>query len=365
MIVKVNNKRDLKRFIYFVRDLYKDDPHYIYPLFFVLKKELKEQVLLTKTYTAILSVDSDKVQGRLLYTMEYNNKLNKKVCYFSYFDAIDSVAVAKELFDQMEKDMRENKVFYSEGTFTPYDPDNRRGILVDGFDSDPVIFTSYNYPYYGKLLEECGYGKVHDTFSVKPVFNEEYRIRLERFAEFFDKRFSVRVDYIDMNNIDKEIADIHQILEEATHDIIYQEAPSIDLIRDVAVNLKSFLNPRIIRIAREEETNLPIGFCFCLEDYNQVFKATKGKLNIIKFLIARRKINRARGMMQYVVPKYQNSGLIVYIYQKIYDEFKIMGINDFEAGTMMEDNFKSVRSFFKFGGAINKTYRIYGKELNS
>jgi len=365
MITKVENKKDLKRFIYFVKDLYRNDPHYIYPLFYILKKELIQEVLKKKDYTAIMSVNnSGQIQGRLLYRMEYNPKEDRDVCYFSYFDSIDSQAVTEELFQYMENDMLDHNVYYSEGSFTPYDPDNRRGILIKGFETDPIIFTSYNKDYYQTLLEQHGYEKVHDTFTVKPVINETTTKRLNTLGRFFDKRYDIDVDYIDFKSLDSEIADIHKVLLEADNEHIYQETPSIELIRSVAENLKLFLDKRIIRIAREHDTKKPIGFCFCLLDYNQVFKATKGRLNPLKLLFAKKYITRVRGMMQYVIPEYQGTGLIGYIYKKIFDEFDNMGITEFEAGTMMEGNDKPVRAFDKFGGKISKTYRLYGKELN-
>ena len=89
MIKVVHTKKDLKRFIYYVKDLYKDNPHYIYPLFYVLYGELKKEVLKEKNYTAILSEDKfGDIQGRLLYRFEMNVKEGRKSCYFSYFDAI-------------------------------------------------------------------------------------------------------------------------------------------------------------------------------------------------------------------------------------------------------------------------------------
>ncbi len=366
MIQKVTGTKELKRFIYFVKDLYKDDPHYIYPLFSILYKELKREVLQNKDYVAILSIDeNDVILGRLLYRIEYNPKEERDICYFSYFDCIDSQQVANELFSYMEKDMEQQGVAYSEGSFTPYDPDNRRGILVEGFDSDPIIFTSYNMQYYQKLIENFGYQKRIDTFSIKPIIDENTIKRLQTLGKFFERRFKIDVDYIDFKNMDKEIEDIHQILSAADNEHIYQETPSVDLIRSVAKDLKTFLDKRIIRIARERESGKPIGFCFCLLDYNQVFKLTKGRLDPLKLLFAKKYIHSVRGMMQYVIPEYQGTGVIGYIYHKIFEEFAGMGITDFEAGTMMEGNDKPLHAFDKFGGKISKVYRIYGKELQS
>ncbi|XFA98916.1 hypothetical protein ACAG96_08570 [Candidatus Izemoplasma sp. B36] len=364
MIVKVNSKKDLKRFIYFVKDLYLDDPHYIYPLFYVLYRELIKEVLKSKKYYAILSVDqNNKIRGRLLYTFEHNAKENMDICYWSYFDTYNDQLIANELLEQMEATMKENNVSVSEGSFTPYDPDNRRGVLVKGFEYDPVIFTSYNKAYYQELLEMYGFTKYKDTFSVMTEEAKYIKPRLDKFSKFFARRNNVRVDNIDFNNLEKEIKDIHSVLSEADHDIIYQETPSVDLIRDVAKNLKMFLDSRIIKIAREEETERPVGFAFCLLDYNQLFKRTKGRIKPLTLLFGKKKITKVRGMMQYIVPKYQGSGLNAHIYKYIYDDFKKMNINEFEAGTMMEGNERALTSFSKFGGEIAKTYRIYRKVI--
>jgi hypothetical protein len=363
MIKEVTGVKDLKRFIYFVKDLYKDSEHYIYPSFYIVFKELKKEVLVTKSSKAILSLSDDKLLGRLLYTFKYNQKFDKNVCYFSYFDCIDSSTVANELFLYMEADMKNNKIVYSEGTYSPFDPDNRRGILVKGFDDDPVIFTSYNYPYYESLLINYGYKKIHDTVSLQPVISEENERKLNALVSMFKRRFNVEVSTIDLKNIDSELEDIHKIFEVATTDLLYQEAPSLDMIRKVAKSLKPLIKKEIVIIAREKDSQEPIGFAVCLLDYNQIFKLTKGRLNILKFLRPKKYINRSRAMMQYVVPKYQSSGLIIAIYDKIYEGFKKLGIKSFEAGTIMEENFKSMTSFSKFGGEVKKIYRIFGKEI--
>ncbi|MGD9761933.1 MAG: GNAT family N-acetyltransferase [Candidatus Izemoplasmatales bacterium] len=363
MIIEVNKRKELKKFVYFIKDLYKDDSHYVYPLFYIFYRELKKQVLVDKKYKAILSQVDGKILGRLLYTFEFNSKLNKKVCYFSYLDCFDNQEVFNELFIHMEEDMKENDVFYIEGSFTPYDPDNRRGILIKGFDDDPTIFTSYNYPYYENLFENYGFKKIHDTFSLQPVFSIENYKKLEILCKMFERRFQIEVSPIDFKQIDKEIADIHDILVQATTEIIYQEAPSIELIKAVAKKMKFLLRPEIVLIARERNTKKPIGFVICLLDYNQIFKLTKGKIKILKFIKPLKYVNRSRGMMQYVIPKYQNSGLIGYMYNEIYKNFKKMGITKFEAGTIMEENFRSISVWDKFGGEVTKIYRIYGKEI--
>ena len=365
MVKVVESKRDLNDFVYFIKKLYKDDLHYIFPIFSVLKKELFTLVLKAKKYKAILSVRENKVVGRLLYTIEFNKKKNRFICYFSAFDAINDTEVAKELFNYMELDVINQNVLYCEGTFSPYDPDTRRGILVDGFDDDPAVLTSYNAPYYSNLIESCGYYKAYDTFGLKADINSQVQKRLETVETYFDNHYDVRIDQINLNKLDNDIHDIHEVLLTATTEINYQEAPSIEMIKQVAENLRLLINPKLIRIARENLTNKPVGFCLVFPDFNQILKKTKGRIRPIYILINLKKITRVRGTMQYVIPKYQNTGLIGYMYKKVYDHFDSMGINEFEGGTVMEENEKSLHAFDKFGGRIAKTYRIYGKELKS
>ncbi len=363
MIVKVTDKKTLSQFIYFVKKLYRNHPLYVFPIFSALKKELTSVVLNDQTYTAILCVQNNEVVGRLLYTQVNNHKLSKTMGYFSFFDAIDDTAVAKELFDYMEQDLLKTGVQSFEGTYSPYDPDTRRGILVNGFDQFPSMLTSYNYEYYGKLLEACGYQKAYDTVTLEAKINPEVTKKLFTIEKYFTNHYNVSIDKIDVKNINKEISDIHTVLEEATTELNYQEAPSVEMISTVAQKLKPFINPKLIRIAREVETGEPVGFCLVFPDFNYIFKKTKGKIRPLQMLMLLRKIPRARGMMQYVVPKYQNTGLIGYMYKKVYDEFFELGIKEFVAGTIMEDNPKAVHAFDKFGAEVICTYRIYRKDV--
>lgn len=363
MILEVKTTKELKQFIYYIKELYKDDPYYVYPIFSAQKKELAEIVLHKKTYKALLCEQGGQVKGRLLFTYDYSKKQGKKICYFSYFDAHNSYGVVQELFAAMEEDMKTHNVDYSEGTFSPFDPDTRRGVMVKGFKSDPSIFTSYNYEYYGELLEQYGYRKAIDTVLLNADVNKKSKKRLNTFSKFFKRSHDVRIDSLDWNQLDRDLQDIEIVIREASNEIVYQDAPSIDMIRNVAQQMKFFINPKFVKIARENETDKPVGFCLVVPDFNQVFKKTKGKIRPLRMIRLKKQITRARGQMQYIVPEYQNTGLIGHIFNQVYDDFIEAGITDFEGGTMMEDNHKPITAFKKFGGEITKIYRIYGKEV--
>lgn len=363
MIQIVQTEKQLKEFIDFVKTLYKDDPHYVFPIFSALRKELRHEVLETKKYTALISKRDNKVVGRLLYTIDISKSRKSNIGYYSFYDVIDDISVSNELFQTFEQDMKNQGITYVEGTFTPYDPDTRRGILISGFDIDPTFLTSYNKSYYQNHLEALGFSKAADTFSLKADICEDTTRKLQTIQKFFQSRFRVQIDSISYEHMDRDIEDIHQVLSIASTEINYQDPPTKEMIAKVAKSMRMFVDESYIKIAREIDTNDPVGFCFVLPDFNQVLKATKGKIKIIPFFRYKHYIHTARGIMQYVVPKYQNTGLIGVMFKTVYDNFERNGITRFEAGTILEENMKSISAFSKFGGQVIKTYRLFGKEL--
>src|SRR5574344_2312692 len=98
MIKKVESKSELKEFIYFIKDLYKENKFYINPIFASVYKELKEQVLKKKKYTAFLVKRDDKIVGRCMFTYSKSKAREEEICYYSYLDFIDDDSVVDEIF---------------------------------------------------------------------------------------------------------------------------------------------------------------------------------------------------------------------------------------------------------------------------
>ncbi len=363
MIEKVTDRKSLRAFVYFTAELYDGENRYAPPFYRVLYKELKREVLEKARYTALLAKKEGAVRGRILFTTEYNEKEKRKVGYFSMFDVFDEPETAAELLAEAEKLARKNGATSVEGPYTPYDPDNRRGILVKGQEYPAMIFTSYNYAYYGELLEKAGYEKNCDVVALKIELQGEKTEFLKSLASEVRERFDIKVDSLDYSRFDRDVADVAKIFASATTEINYREAPSVETIARLAKKMRLFINPDLIKIARDAHGE-PIGFCMCLPDFNQIIRKTGGKIKPLAFLLGRKKITAARGMLQYVVPEYQGKGVIGVLFEETYRSFEKYGITEFEGGTIMEDNKKSIGVLEKFGGKITKVYRLYKKELN-
>jgi len=363
MIERIRSIRDVRRFVTFGVDHYRGDPHYVPPIISVLTRELVRETIVKRTSVGLMSRSGGVVRGRLLYAFAEDRKRSGTTCYFSFFEAVDDDRVAAELFCSMEDDMRSHGVVHAEGAYAPYDPDTRRGILVAGFDDDPSFLLSYNKPYYGPMLERLGYAAVVDTVTIGGADNPDAWKLLESLGDRFDAKHDVSVDPLDFRHLDRDLRDVHAILAQATTALNYEQPPSLAMIAAVAKNLRFFLDPGLVLIARRKDDATPLGFVLVVPDFNEVLKRTKGRIRPLVFLIGRKRIRRARAMMQYVVPDWQNTGLIFRLYRGIHQRMRERGMTRLEGGTIVERNVKSFGAFLKLGCRITKTMRIYGKDL--
>ncbi len=363
MVIHVQNKKEIIKFIDFVKDLYKDEKNFIFPFFNSQKKELFHYVLKTKEYKALYIKENNKIVARILYTFTYNPKRKEKMCYFSFFDAYNNIQAVQELFHCIMEDMKQNEAHYIEGPFCPYDPETRRGILMNHYESISSMFLSYNYSYYGQLLEKIGFKKAFDTYTIQKVIDDKAIEISHKFGIYSRKRLNVHYDTIQFKNIDNDLKDIQWIFNQSTNDINYQEAPSLELIQSFVKKLKLLIKPEYAVIARENGNNRPVGFIFVIPDYAEVFLKMKGRLNVFKLLFLKNKITKVRGWLQYVIPEYQGSSLIGGLFDCVIAQFKKDNIHYFEGGTIMEDNRLSISVFQHYGGQKYKIYRLFGKEI--
>ncbi|MCH5147161.1 MAG: hypothetical protein J1F61_04035 [Clostridiales bacterium] len=366
-VVRLDTEKQLKKFVGMPDKLYGKDKFFVPYMRRDLLKTLKLLVLKEKSYTALAVEENGKFLARVLFTVGPSKQLKLECCgYFSHFECINDSLCAGMLFSEMCRILKEQGVTYVEGTYFPYDQDNRRGILVEGFEYEPMILTSYNPPYYKQLFEGFGFKKDFDTVALKIEYDRYDSKRVAPLVEKVLKRYDLYISPADFKNIERDIDDVHTIIEEATSDIIFQDAPTReDLVRIVG-NWKSFLWADFIHICRRRSDGKPVGVMMSVPNFNTVFRKMNGRMNpvtLIKALYWKNKIKSIRAILQYVIPQYQNRGVNFALYHAFYLSCKKRGINYMEAGTILENNEISIRNVEKAGGKINKIFRIYGRQL--
>ena len=347
--------------------IYSGDKFYVPYMRADLLETLKLLVLKQRTYTALAVERDGEYVARVLFTIGHSKQLKIEKCgYFSHFECINDRQCSDMLLAEMCRLLKERGVTRVEGTYFPYDQDNRRGILVEGFEYEPMILTSYNPPYYSELLEGFGFVKDFDTVSYHIDYARYDIARIEPLVKKILTRYDLYISPADFDNLQREIDDVHEVIERATSDIIFQEAPTREELVRIVANWKSFLWADFIHICRRRSDNKPVGVMMTVPNFFTVFRKMNGKINpvaLLKALYWRKRIKSVRAILQYVIPEYQGCGVNFALYHEFYLTCKRRGIEYMEGGTIMENNEISRRNVEKAGGKLNKIFRIYGKEI--
>ena len=157
IIKKVSNKKELKTFIRFNYELYKNNPYSVPDLYDDMLGTFSPQKNAAFEFCEadyFLAYKDDKVVGRVaaIINRRANETWNKKEVRFGWIDFVDDPEVSKALLDQVEAWGKERGMEAMVGPlgFTDLDAE---GMLVEGFDQLSTMSTIYNYPYYSQHME--------------------------------------------------------------------------------------------------------------------------------------------------------------------------------------------------------------------
>jgi len=369
------NKEELMQFINFAWEIYQNDANWVAPL----KSDLLKVFLGSDTskkldcgpYTFFMVFENGKPLARILVGInkKMNLKRNIKTGYFSNFETINSTKVVKCLMDHAINWLKKQGMNRLIGPLYPNDDVDNRGLLIEGFDSPPVLMTSYNPTCFRQLLEEYGFKKDADFFAYYCDDFDMARRRVDKIASFAMKKYHFRIDRVDLTQVDHEIKDIVKVLElivansqEEENGFEYSSPPSYEELSLEVKRLLPFMDRDLIYIARSGDA--PIGFVLALPDYNQVLKKINGKLlpfGFIKYLWYKNKIDGVRGFAQYVIPRFRNKAVNAAIFQKILLTAEKKKYRYIEGSSINENNLKSRRIFENAGIMPYKIYRVYQK----
>ena len=159
-IKSVKTRKDLETFIQFRYDLYRNDPYDVPYLHFDEMNTLRhDRNASFEDCEAgyFLAWQDGKVVGRIaaIINRKANERWQKKIVRFGWFDFIDDLEVSKALIHAVEDWGRQRGMTQMVGPMGFADTD-REGMLVEGFDTIGTMYAHYNYSYYPEHIEQMG-----------------------------------------------------------------------------------------------------------------------------------------------------------------------------------------------------------------
>ncbi len=373
------NKSELLDFINFAWRVYGRDPHWVPPLKTDLLNSFlgdgSDRKLNCGPHVFFMAWENNIPAGRILVGIneEKNNRNNNKVGYFGYLEFIDSFEALQILMDEAFLWLRKHNIDSLIGPLCPDDDVEGRGILIEGFDSSPVLMNSYNPPYYKNLLEKYGFIKDKDFYAYYSNQISILKERVEKVSNFAMQKFDFRIDKVNMKFLDRETKDIVKIIDkiiqsdnEVDNGFEYANPPTYETFYLEVKKFLPFLDKDLIYIARSGDD--PIGFVFAIPDYNEVLKKMNGQLfpfGVFKYLWYKKKIKGIRGFAQFVIPEFQNKAVVAAIFHQLLEVAERKNYKHLEGSTICEYNLPSRRIFENAGLSPYKVYRVYRKDNNT
>jgi hypothetical protein len=371
-IITVSNSSELKRFIKSQFNFYKDDKNFVPPLIMdrlkLLNKD-KNPFFKHSKMELFMVEENGNILGRIaaIVNDNHNKTHNDKVGFFGFFECENNQETANLLFDEAKKFLTKNGMTEMRGPANP-SLNDECGLLIDGFDSPPVILMTYNPKYYINLIENYGLSKVKDLYAYHLV-NEEYvSEKLERMQSIVRKRNSLTIRSMNFSNkkqFKKDVETLKYIYNNAWEPnwgFVKMTDEEFDFL---ANDLKSIADPDYALIA--EINGKPAGFALALPDINQCLIHNKnGYLlpGIWHLLTKKKKIDLLRIIVLGILPQYQRTGADAVLYWELGTRGKPKGIKYGEASWILEDNEMMNKGLTTtMLGKVYKTYRLYQKTI--
>jgi GNAT superfamily N-acetyltransferase len=370
IIRPINTPKERREFICSWWRIYANDPHWVPPLISEREAFLdpKRNPFYEHADVALFMAErGGQPVGTIaaLINHRHNEYHEEKTGFFGFFETIQDYSVAEGLLNTARDWVKARGMERLRGPAN-YSTNEECGLLVDGFDSPPVVLMTYNPRYYVDFLERYGMVKAMDLFAYhvdKSLLGPkgEFPPRLVKLVERVKERGHVTVRKIDRKHLDQEVERI-KALYNAAWSRNWGFVPMTDAeIDHLAEGLKQIADFDIVFIA--EANGEPIGFSLTLPDMHEVlYHLRDGRLfptGWLKFLWYRRKITRVRIFALGVLEKYRGTGGDILLYYETAKAALEKGYSRAEMGWVLECNDLMNRVVVNLGGKRYKTYRFY------
>ena len=372
-IKEVNSRRELRQFVQFGIDLYKDNPYYCPPIFFdeVNTFDPKNNPALEVCdYVIYLAYRDGKIVGRIAGMINHraNEAWRVKKCRFGWFDFIDDYDVFKALIDTVAQWGRSRGMTHLNGPvgFTDFD---KEGLLIEGFDYNAPMASLYTHPYYIAHYERYGLSKEADwiEFQIQPPTQVPERI--SRLAKTIEKRSKLHVVKVkNSRELKRRYGYTYfDVLDEA-YQKLYNYQPMTDRQKRYYCSMYfPILNYDFVTlVANEKDEIVAVGLG--MPSLSDALRKCGGHLlpfgwyHLIKALKAK-KMTDFDLLLIAVRPDYQDKGVTALIFNEMTPHFVTYGIQRVETTSILETNHKSLANFLPYDHIQHKRRRAYIKEL--
>ncbi len=370
-IREVNKKSDLKKFIWFGIDMYKNCEFAAPPLMMddLLNLTKGSNPALDFCETAyFLAYKNSKIVGRIAVIINpiANQTWGHNYARFGWLDFIDDTEVSLALFDAATHWAKAKGMTALQGPmgFTDFD---KEGMLIEGFDQLGTLATIYNFPYYPKHMDQMGFVKDADWKEYLITVPNEVPEKFIRIAEIVkqkfklsSKKFKSRKDVVD-NYAEK----IFNLLN-----IAYKDLYGFTKLNDKQIKFYiklyfSFFRLDTISIVVDENDDV-VALGISMPSFSKALQKAKGRLLPFGWYYMLKALNKNDLIDLYLIavhPDYQSKGVPAIIFTETMANSVRNGYRFAESNPELETNTKVSAQWGSFEHVNHKRRRAFIKHF--
>lgn len=231
-----------------------------------------------------------------------------------FFECIDSQEVADMMFDASRDWLKGKGMEAMDGPINFGARDTWWGLLVEGYEFQPLYANPYNPPYYKDLFENYGFQNYfnQNTYLWRVEDNEINSIALEK-AERLMSTPGYHIENLKGRNLEDAAEDLRIIYNKAWALFTGVKPMDREDAQHMLQSIKPIIDPNIIFFAYFNDE--PVGFFVTIPDLNRVIGKFNGrfgilnKLRLIWDLKVRHASDRMFGLIFGITPEFQGKGV--------------------------------------------------------
>lgn len=373
-IKKVSSKSDLKRFIRFNYEFYKDNPYSVPDLYDDMQNTFSPKKNAAFEFCEadyFLALRDGNIVGRVAAIINHraNEKWRKKVVRFGWIDFIDDLEVSRALLDTVKQWGRERGMTEIEGPlgFTDMDAE---GMLIEGFDQLSTMATIYNYPYYPVHMEKLGLERSADWVEMKVYIPEAIPEKHKRISAIIAQKYKLHTRKLTSRKEIRETGVAHDIfrLINKAYEPLFNYSQMTERQIDQYVNMYvPVLDLRMVSIVENEQNEI-VAVGISMASLSEALQKAKGKLlpfgwfHLLKALKWKRP--KVLDLLLVAVrPDYQGKGVNALLFTELIPVYQELGFEYAETNPELELNEKVQNQWQYFKTEQHKRRRCFKTKL--
>ena len=371
-VIKVESKKNVKDFVMFPFELYKDCEYWVPP---IINEEIdamdkkKNPVFKNAEAEFYLAYKDNKIVGRIAAIINWveieEQKKNK--LRFGWYDTIDDINVSKALMDKVLEFGKSRKLEFVDGP-VGFSNMDKAGLLIEGYDELNTMITWYHYPYQKEHLNKLGFSKLAEwvEYKIKIFSAEEAPEKVRKFSKIIQERYNLKV--VNFKSTKEIIPYVDKMFE--LLNVTYSNLQTYVTIKQYQIDFYKekfikYIHPDFIKCCLDENNNL-IAFLITMPSFSRALKKINGKIGLMGYfhLFKAQHFNdRVSLYLIGVDPKYQSKGVTAVIFNELQQTFNNRGIVEVETNPELVEN-KAIQAFWKnYESTLHKRRATFTKSL--